>query len=475
MRQINAILLLSLLSLSCQSGADDDVAAIEANILPVLQIEGEGIDPSTVEERMAHHNVPGASVAVYVDGQLAWAKGYGFADVERQIPVTTSTLFQAASISKPVAATAALDMFEDELVALDTDINSYLTSWSLADNEFTSAEKVTIRRLLNHTAGTTVWGFPGYARDEDRPDAVGVVSGAGNTDSIHVYKTPGESWQYSGGGTTVMQIALADVAGQPFEVIMHDRVIAPLDMGESTYEQPLPERLHASAASGYRGDGSEVEGKWHVYPEQAAAGLWTTPTEIGKWAVDIQNGLLRGESAVLEQATIEEMLTAGLNEQGIGPGIRHDGLYFGHGGANEGFRCDLVAAKDGSFVVAIMTNSDRGGAFYSELRQAIFSHYGWSGYEPDIRSVVELTEEQMAGFTGTYSIPGAGTLDFIVDGGNVYIAPGELVSEKVLLRAQSDSVLFDPEDGQTFTFAFDDDEPASSFESRGYTATRTED
>ena len=468
------ILQLALVSLACQPSTQDDIAAIEGSIYPRLQIEGEAPPPSTIQDRMAHHNVPGVSVAVYRDGKLAWARGYGFADVESESPVTPTTLFQAASISKPIAAMAALDMAEDGLVDIDANINTYLTSWTLAENEFTASEKVTIRRLLNHTAGTTVWGFPGYARDADRPDAVGVVRGAGNTDSIHVYKVPGESWQYSGGGTTVMQIALADVARQPFEAIMAQRVIAPLELGESTYEQPLPEHLHSSAATGYRGDGTAVEGKWHVYPEQAAAGLWTTPTDLGKYAVDIQNGLLRDNSAVLDQATIEEMLTPGLNDQGLGPGIRNNGLYFGHGGANEGFRCDLIASKDGSFAVAVMTNSDRGGALYYELLQAIFAHYGWSGYEPNVRSVTELSADQMSKFAGTYTIADLGELSISTADGKLWLDEGDLVSQRVELRAENDSTLFDVDDGDDLTFTFDDDGVAVSFVVQRFTATRVE-
>ncbi len=464
---------LAFLPLACQPQTDSDVTVIESSLLPRVQIEGVEVTAATIEERMAHFNVPGVSVAVYRNGELAWAKGYGYADVESETPVTTTTLFQAASISKPIAAMAALDMAEDGLVDIDENINMYLTSWALSENAVTEEEKVTIRRLLNHTAGTTVWGFPGYKRDAEIPDAVGVVSGQGNTDSIYVYKTPGESWQYSGGGTTVMQIALSDVAGMPFEQIMEERVISPLQMGASTYEQPLPENLHDLAATAYSFDGSPVEGKWHVYPEQAAAGLWTTPTDIGKYAVDIQN-TLAGQSGVLELETVEEMLTPGLESQGLGPAIIEDGTLFSHGGSNEGFRCYFLASKDGEFVVAIMTNSANGGELYGEILQAIFAHYEWPGFEPTLKPTIDLSEEDMAAFTGSYNVDQVGLISIVVRDGNLYVDAGGPVDEAFLLLAEDESTLFDPEDGQTFTFSANGAGEFVSFEVEGLTGRRVQ-
>ncbi len=366
---------------------------------------------------------------------------------------------------------AVLDMVEDGTLDLDTDINEYLTSWKLADNEFTVDEKVTLRRILNHSAGTTVWGFPGYSRTGDIPDAVGVVSGKGNTDSIYVYKIPGASWQYSGGGYTVMQIALSDVEQKPFEEIMAERVLKPLEMNASTYEQPLPESLYDRAATGYRGNGDEVDGKWHVYPEQAAAGLWTTPTDIGKYAIAIQNSLDGSTNSVLDPETTKEMLTPGDNNHALGPGIRFNGSYFGHGGANEGYRNDFFASMDGGNVVVIMTNSDAGYPLLSELMQAIFRHYGWSGPEPTVITRADLPLEYLNSFTGTYNIPALGNLTLAVKDSSLVILPGEVVSNQAILVPVSDSTFFDMSDGTQIQFHIKKGIP-SGFEVQGFTGTR---
>lgn len=464
------VLFLALIGISCQT-TEQDIQAIENDLIPTFYIEGEKPAPVSLQERMAHHNVPGISVAVYRNGELAWAKGYGVADGASNRAVTEQTLFQAASISKPVAAMAALDMSEDGLIDLDTNINEYLESWELPDNAFTAEEKVTVRRLLNHSAGTTVWGFPGYSRDAEVPDAIRVVSGQGNTDSVVVYKTPGESWQYSGGGYTVMQIALSDVADKPFEAIMKERVLDPLEMNSSTYAQPLPEEYHERAATGYRSDSSEVEGKWHVYPEQAAAGLWTTPTDLGRYAVSVQQAISGNGNSVLEQATVEEMLTPGDNNHGLGPGIRYEGTFFGHGGSNEGYRCDFVASMDGGNVVVIMTNSDNGSPLVGELMQAIFRHYEWSGPEPTVKSRIALSTDYLQLFVGTYNIPNYGDVTLELQDGTLTALPGDIIQNPITLVPENDSTFFDASEGTTLQFSIHDS-VVMGFEVQGLSASK---
>jgi CubicO group peptidase (beta-lactamase class C family) len=341
---------------------------------------GEPIQADVLTEQMEQYKVPGVSIAVINHGDIEWAQGYGMADVEEQRPVTTETLFQAASISKPVVAMAALSLVEQGMLGLDEDVNGKLISWQVPENEFTTKNKVTLRRLLNHSAGTTVWGFPGYTSSETVPTAVGVLNGQGNTDPILVYKEPGESWQYSGGGYTIVQLLLSDVAGKPFPMIMSEMVLQPIGMNTSTYEQPLPGRWHIHAASGYQENGSKVKGNWHTYPEMAAAGLWTTPTDLARFAIEIQRAYAGEEEIILTQTMMRQMLTSGMNSHGLGPVISEDGLRFGHGGANEGFRCEFMAFIEGGNGVIVMTNSDNGGALARDIILSIAEVYGWSGF-----------------------------------------------------------------------------------------------
>jgi CubicO group peptidase (beta-lactamase class C family) len=341
---------------------------------------GEPIQAAVLAKQMEQYKVPGVSIAVINNGDIAWAQGYGMADVELQGPVTTETRFQAASISKPVAAMAALRLVEQGLLDLDADVNVKLMSWQVPANDFTTINKITLRRLLNHTAGTTVWGFPGYASGATVPATVAVLKGEGNTDPITVYKEPGESWQYSGGGYTIVQLLLSDIVGKSFPEIMAEMVLQPVGMNSSTYEQPLPEQWHVYAASGYRGDGTKVTGNWHTYPEMAAAGLWTTPSDLARFAIQIQRAYAGEVETFLTQAMVRQMLTPGMNNHGLGPGISEDGLRFGHGGANEGFRCEFMAFTEGGNGVVVMTNSDNGGKLAHEIILSIAEGYGWPGF-----------------------------------------------------------------------------------------------
>ena len=442
-------LLAAVTGCSTDMPVDGRIANIESAIIPALVIRGEPIPTSTLADRMEELNVPGVSVAVINNGEIEWAKGYGLADKVREIPVTTGTLFQAASISKPVAAMAALKFVEDGLLDLDQNVNEKLTGWQIPNNEFTTERKVTLRGLLNHTAGTTVWGFPGYERGGDIPSTVGVLDGEGNTDAIRVWKEPGESWRYSGGGYTVMQLMLSDVAGKPFPQLMAETVLEPLGMSGSTYEQPLPENRHAQAATAYAGDGTPIERDWHVYPEMAAAGLWTTPTDLAKYVLEVQRAYA-GEGLVLSQDMTRQMLQPGMNDHGLGPSISGD--RFGHGGSNAGFRCRLTAFIEGGRGAVVMTNSDNGSRIAREILITIFDEYGWEGFEPEEKVVITLEPAQYEALAGTYRLEEIEELVEIThaDGKLMVVSPGSGEAQELL--AESDTEFFLPEDGTPVRF-----------------------
>jgi len=338
MKRFIPVLLLIVL-VGCSSATENDerllferISRIENNLQPNLQIEGEPVPVYNIEERLKELDIPGVSIAVINDGTIEWAKGYGMADRSENRPVTAETMFLAGSISKPVAATRAHQLAESGTISLDTNVNNYLTSWTLPDNEFTENEKVTTRRILNHTAGLTVWGFPGYDKGDTIPKVADVLDGKGNTDSVRVYKEPGESWMYSGGGYTIMQLMITDLEGDSFPAIIQSNVLDPLGMTSSTFENPLPGTYHTIAATGYRANGDEVEGKWPIYPEMAAAGLWTTASQLILWAKEIQQIYQTQNDGLLKAETVNEMLTPGMNDHGLGPGVNEH--TFGHGGAD---------------------------------------------------------------------------------------------------------------------------------------------
>jgi CubicO group peptidase (beta-lactamase class C family) len=227
-----------------QSNLESRIQRVENGLLPVVLVKG---DPGwTIQERMQHYKVPGVSIAVIDNFKIAWSKAYGLRDTATKEPVTLETLFQAGSISKPVAAMVALKKVEQGKISLDENINNKLTSWKLLDNGFTAKRKVTLANLLSHTAGLTVHGFPGYAVGEKLPTLPQVLDGVepANTAAVFVDMEPGTKFRYSGGGTTIMQLAVMDIEKKPFPQIAKATVLAPLEMTNSSDDGENAHAIH---------------------------------------------------------------------------------------------------------------------------------------------------------------------------------------------------------------------------------------
>jgi CubicO group peptidase (beta-lactamase class C family) len=312
--------------------------------------------------------------------------------------VTSSTMFQAASISKAVSATGALYLVEQGKLSLDEDVNKELTTWKVPENEFTATQKVTLRRLLSHNAGTTVHGFPGYAVGEPIPTLVQILNAEkpANTAPVRVDLVPGTKQRYSGGGVTIEQLLIMDVTRKPFPQFMQQAVLGPIGMSNSTFQQPLPPAMAAHAAAGTLADGKPVPGKWHIYPELAAAGLWTTPTDLAKFGIEIALSRNGKSNRVLGEAMTRQMLTPQSGDVGLGffLGTGGNPNVFEHGGSNAGYRCIMMMLTDTGQGLAIMTNSDRGMDVGGYLIESIAKEYGWKYTPPkhsasDVLSLVE--------------------------------------------------------------------------------------
>lgn len=387
------------------SGADSRLKRVEQGLLPAVLVKG---DPSwSIEERMKHYKVPGLSVAVINNHKIDWARSYGVTDIEIGEPVTTETLFQAGSISKPVAAMVALKKVEQGKLTLDENINNKLTSWKLPDNEFTAKKKVTLANLLSHTGGLTVHGFPGYAINEKIPTLQQVLDGAepANTAPVRVDMEPGTKFRYSGGGTTIAQLAIMDIEKKPFPQIASDTVLKLLNMTNSTYSQPLPNDWRKKAASGHRPDGKLVEGKIHIYPEMQAAGLWTTPTDLAKFAIEVQLSVAGRSNKVLSKEMTEKMVTPFMEEVGLGFFVEKHGkaLYFGHGGADEGFRAELLVNKDKGYGAVVMANSDN-GQILREVLRGVAREYGWDEFLPAAHEIVTIDSTKLDEYVGRFQV-----------------------------------------------------------------------
>ena len=357
----------------------DRIELVEKGLRGPVAIKGQPAATWTIAERLKFYHVPGVSIAMIDGGKVVWARGFGVTE-EGGKPVTPRTLFQAASISKHVAAMVALHLVDERKLSLDEDVNVKLRSWKVPENEFTKTEKVTLRRLLNHSAGMTVHGFPGYEAGSRVPTLVEVLDGKrpANTPPIRVEATPGTVWNYSGGGYEVMQQLVIDVAGKPFPKLAREFVLDKLDMNESTYEQPLPESWRDRAATAHDQQGQPIKGKYHTYPEMTAAGLWTTPSDLAKVVIELQTG-----GHVLKPAMQREMLTKVLGNYGLGLSLGDTAgqKSFSHGGSNAGFQCMMFGYLEGGRGAVVMTNGDRGGQLASEILRSISAEYNWPDYK----------------------------------------------------------------------------------------------
>jgi CubicO group peptidase (beta-lactamase class C family) len=370
-------------------GTELRIDRIANAIDPVELKKGEAPVRLDIEKLMKLYNVPGLSVAVIQDYKIAWVKTYGVTEPGGTVPVTPKTLFQAGSISKPVAAAGMLALVQEGKLSLDQDVNQKLKSWKVPENEFTKEQKVTLRRLASHSAGLTVHGFPGYDVDEKVPTLVQIFNGEkpANTAPIRADFVPGSDERYSGGGITIEQQLMMDVSGKQFPALMKETVLDKIGMSDSSYEQPLPPARAVLTAGGARGDGKLVHGKWHVYPEMAAAGLWTTPTDLAKFAIEIALSRQGKSNRVLTQKTVQEMLTPQSKDFGIGFALSKERPgEFGHNGADEGFQALLVMNYQTGQGVAIMANSDYGILVAQEYLRSLAREFGWK-YKPEARSV----------------------------------------------------------------------------------------
>lgn len=426
-------LILSLFFICSSSWADaqnKQVTAVENGLLPVNVFKGD--QPWTLKERMEHYGVPGVGIAVIHDSELVWFKTYGLADRETGETATTDTLFQAGSVSKPVAAFGALQMVEAGELSLDADINASLKSWQLPDNEFTTKSKVTLRQLLSHSGGLTVHGFGGYAVGDEVPSTVQVLDGSGpaNSAPVHVDKTPGEGFRYSGGGYTIAQLMMTDVSGKPFEVLMDELLIKPANMRHSTYQQPLPPALLKHAAAGVLPDGTAVAGKRHTYPEMAAAGLWTTAGDLALFAIEMQKAL-KGKSKLMSQEMAHTMTSPVDSGYALGWGVTKRGAsgYFSHGGWDEGFCSQLTAHLEGGYGVVVMINSNH-PVFMEEVVNAVAYTYGWDGYEAN--DILAVPEEMLGEYPGRYRYNAVIPVSVTSQDGKLYMAyPGAAPEELI--------------------------------------------
>jgi CubicO group peptidase (beta-lactamase class C family) len=449
--ELSALVGLNLASILCPvqtCAADSDAQVrmhqVESRLVPSVPSDGKPVHLTTLHKRMAELHVPGISIAVVHNGRIDWAKGYGVIWVGGPA-VTTETLFQAASISKPVTALAVLRLVDSGKIDLDHEVNNYLKDWKIPETPATANQKVTVTELLNHTAGIHLEGFPGYGSSEPIPTLAQMLRGESPAygPAITVTSVPGSEFRYAGGGYVVLRELLTDVTGQPFEELMRSAVFLPLGMEHSTFQEPLPSELAATAALPHDADGRAFKLGARIYPEEAPDGLWTTASDISRYILAMQKSL-KGDG-FLARGTAQRMFIPGKEHWGLGPIIGKDTQhpYFMFSGGSAGTISVFVAYENGDGV-AVLTNGEKGGTLASEVVHTVAQAYGWPNFQPVRRRSAALAPGSLDGLAGAYRDPSGNTQVITRAKGDLFLVriPGQNGPVRLYPQAK-DKFVFD--------------------------------
>jgi CubicO group peptidase (beta-lactamase class C family) len=428
---------------SAPAASDEAVADIlrrrvESGLTPFAATKDNMDARATIADRMRSYGVPGLSIAVIDNGRIVWARGYGTADSLSHRPVTRRTLFQAASISKPISALGVLLLLQKGQLDIDENVNDKLKSWAVPDTDLTRAQPVTPRMLLNHTAGVTHVHYElddSFSTGENLPTIVQILKGEepARRGSVRVARLPGTQFDYSGAGYEILQLLAMDVSGRSFESYMQSEVLRPLGMTDSTFGQPLPTARRAEAALGHYAGGDQVPGGFRVAPELTVAGLWTTPTDVARYILNVQRAIAGANGGPLSTGLAQQMVTPGLGNRGLGPAISGIGATarFGHDGFNEGYESSFVGYIHEGRGAVVMANSGFAFMLIKEVLGSISRVYEWPDYGPttqqppdaDIhqQQVIPVSRDILVAAPGEYAMPQGLTMKIYSRGRRLFL------------------------------------------------------
>ena len=396
---------------------NDRIKQVENNLRPDI-VYGDTIPKLNLLQQMAAYKVNGLTIAVIKDYKIDWAKGYGWADAEEKRPVTIDTRFQAASISKSINSLGILKLVQQGKLNLDADINDYLKTWKFPYDSVSKNKKISLANLLSHTAGLSVHGFGGYTPGDSIPTLAQILNGTSpaNSRAVRSLFEPSKRLKYSGGGTTISQLVLMDITGMRYEDYMKKEVLQPIGMTNSFYDQPPPAGTK-NLATAYN-SGVAVKGKYHIYPEQAAAGLWTTPTDLAKYIIETQLEYEGKSAKVLSQAMMQKRLTHYIDSN-VALGVflvkKSGDVYFNHNGGNEGFLCTSYGSLKGGNGVVVMINAND-FSIINEVVNSVATVYNWKDfYQPVFKKLFIVSPDSLSNYVGKY-LMGKDTLSVAICG-----------------------------------------------------------
>lgn len=384
----------------------DETAAAPATTGPTDPAELEAFIDGMMAAHLPSRNIPAATISVVKDGELIFAKGYGFADREKRIPVSPdTTLFRPGSTSKLFTWTAVMQLAERGQLDLDADVNTYLTAFQIPD---TFPEPVTMKHILAHTAGFED-GALGYLiiKDQDKLITMREALKAHMPDRV---RPPGAWSSYSNWGTALAGLIVEEISGMPFPEYIEKNIFEPLQMNHSTFREPLPENLAPDMAVGYKRENGLYEpGYFEFISDFGPAGaLSSTAVDMSHFMIaHLQLGRF-GDQRILEEETARQMHSLLHTADPRLPGMAH-GFYqevihgqpiVAHAGDTVFFHSDLalLTEQNVGLFVSYVTN---GGHARMELKDAFVARY-FPSEEPPLPGPPEDFAERGKKYAGEF-------------------------------------------------------------------------
>ncbi len=379
------------------------IECIEKNLVPVHYLKGMDHKKS-IPQIMREDDIAGVSIAFFDNGKISWQKTYGYSNLSDSIKVTPNTVFNGASLSKPVTALAALNLVEKGVLSLNADVNKYLEGWKIPENEFTEQEKVTLKRLIGHRAGFERYVQSSYFPNEEFPTITQILTGEKPSvdPPVSVVYVPGQKQVYSNPGYSVIEKLIEDITNKEFNDVMTELIFEPCDMNNSSFEQPVPKHISQQMATGYTNDLEPYPYK--LFPYKAAGGIWTTPTDLANFLVTVLDDHHANTNTILSKRMTDSVFAKTTERLGFAK-IYNDkstDLVFEHWGSNSGFTCYMVGSLNHKQGVVIMTNSDNGMSLMSYIARAVAAANNWDFLQPKIYNRFLINEVEMNKFKGKF-------------------------------------------------------------------------
>ena len=374
---------------------------IETNLIPMYSVAGK-VKRMTIPEMMKQDKIPGMSIAFVDNGEIAWTKHYGYANLEDSIPISSETVFTGASLSKPITAIAALNLVEKGILNLDEDVNLKLKEWKISESKLTEKEKVTLRRLISHNAGIRNDLWSSYMPEDTIPTLNQML--AGEKPSVDpqtsVIYEPGSKTEYSNPGYSIIQKLLMDAKNEEFDQIIDQLVFDPVGMENSSFKQPIPNNLMQRKAIGYT---NELEPyPYRLFPYQAAGGIWTTPTDLSKFMIALLNDHHKGTNTLISKETTETIFKKYIDRYVFSFWNWGQDVVFMHYGSNQGFNCIMYGSVNKNQGIVVMTNSDNSFGFFDYIQRAVNDEYQWEYVRPEILNPSKSDISWVDPFLGEY-------------------------------------------------------------------------